>query len=96
MSRYGGPMDNLPLRTSEKIGIVIYGLAAGLGTAFAFSIGLLVLGTASSLTAQSTRWFYLGDYHPWLPLIGLEYGFFLGLIIGAFICWKVWQARFKE
>lgn len=77
----------------QKIGIVIYGLAAGLCTAFGTSAVLLALGIAISLFAQSTGWIHLGEYQPWLPLIGLEYGFFLGIVIGAFVCWKVCRSR---
>jgi hypothetical protein len=27
-------------------------------------------------------WIHLGEYQPWLPLIGLEYGFPLGIVVG--------------
>jgi hypothetical protein len=33
-------------------------------------------------------WIHLGEYQPWLPLIGLEYGFPLGIIIGVIIAVK--------
>ena len=82
-----------PQSTLQKIGIVIYGLAVGVGTALGTSAAFLVLGTAISLFAQSTGWIHLGEYQPWLPIIGMEYGFFLGLAIGAFVCWKVWRTR---
>jgi uncharacterized protein YneF (UPF0154 family) len=38
-------------------------------------------------------WVPLGEYQPWLPIIGLEYGFFLGIIIGSVVCWKVCKSR---
>lgn len=77
----------------QKIGIVIYGLVAGLCTAVGTSAVLLVLGIAVSLFAQSTGWIHLGEYQPWLPMIGLEYGFFLGIVLGAIVCWRVWRSR---
>jgi hypothetical protein len=77
----------------QKIGIVIYGLAVGLCTALGTSAVLLLLGIAISLFAQSTGWIHLGEYQPWLPMIGLEYGFFLGVILGAFVCWRVWLSH---
>jgi hypothetical protein len=83
-----------PRSPFQKIGIVIYGLMVGVGTALGTSAAFLVLGIAISLFAQSTGWIHLGEYQPWLPIIGMEYGFFLGLVIGAFVCWKVWRTRF--
>jgi hypothetical protein len=86
-------MWTLPQSALQKIGVVFYGLAVGVGTALCTSATFLVLGVTISLTAQSTGWIHLGEYQPWLPIIGLEYGFFLGLVIGAFVCWKVWRTR---
>ena len=80
----------------EKIGIVCYGLALGTCTALGTSAALLILGIAIALFAQSTGWIDLGKYQPWLPIIGLEYGFFLGIIIGACVCWRVWRSRFGK
>jgi hypothetical protein len=77
----------------QKIGIVIYGLAVGVFTALGTSAVLTGMGVAISLFAQSTGWIHLGVYQPWLPMIGLEYGFFLGIFIGAFVCWKVCRSR---
>ena len=88
-------MWTAPQSVLQRIGIVIYGLVVGLGTALGTSAAFLVLGIAISLFAQSTGWIRLGEYQPWLPIIGMEYGFFLGLIIGAFVCRRVWRARFE-
>lgn len=33
-------------------------------------------------------WIHLGEYQPWLPLIGLEYGFPLGIIVGVIVVVK--------
>jgi hypothetical protein len=55
----------------QKIGIVFYGVAAGLCTALGTSAVLTVIGVAISLFAQSTGWIHLGVYQPWLPLAGL-------------------------
>jgi hypothetical protein len=33
-------------------------------------------------------WIHLGEYQPWLPLIGLEYGFPLGIVIGVIVAAK--------
>jgi hypothetical protein len=58
----------------RKVGIV-------LGVAVLTSAALFLLGVATSLLGNM-GWVHLGEYQPWLPLIGLEYGFPLGIIIG--------------
>jgi hypothetical protein len=85
-----------PQSTLQKIAIVIYGLVAAVLAAMGTSAVFLVLGIAVSLFAQSTGWIHLGEYQPWLPVIGLEYGFIPGVIIGAFVCWKVWRTRLER
>jgi uncharacterized protein YneF (UPF0154 family) len=35
----------------------------------------------------------LGEYGQWLPLIGLEYGLLLGIIIGAIVSWKKFHSN---
>jgi hypothetical protein len=85
-----------PQSPLQKIAIVIYGLVAAVPAAMGTSAVFLVLGIAVSLFAQSTGWIHLGEYQPWLPVIGLEYGFIPGVVIGAFVCWKVWRTRLER
>ena len=51
------------------------------------SAALLLLGIATSLLGNM-GWIHLGEYQPWLPLIGLEYGLPLGIIIGVIVVVK--------
>ena|ERR1700676_452629 len=87
-------MWTLPRSALRKIGIVLYGLVAGVGTALGISAAFLVVGSAISLFAQSTGWIHLGEYQPWLPIIATECGLFIGLVLGALVCWKVWRRGF--
>ena len=48
---------------------------------------LCLLGVAASLLGNM-GWIHLGEYQPWLPLIGLEYGFPLGVIVGVVVALK--------
>jgi hypothetical protein len=61
------------------------------GTSAAF--GLLRIGITEF--AQSTGRIHLGEYQPWLPIIGLEQGFLLGVVLGAIISRKVIKARLR-
>ncbi len=76
----------------QKVGAVVYGLVAGFSTALATSAALPLVGLAFSL-AGNMGWIHLGEYQPWLPLIGMEYGFLLRLVLGGFVCWRVWRSR---
>ena len=89
-SQYGSMFETVPLSTPQKIGVIAYGLAAGVCTALATSVVLGLLGTMVALFAEYTRWIYS---QPWLPLIGLEYGFLLGIVLGVIVCRKVIKAR---
>ena len=89
-------MWTLPQSAPQKVGIVVYGLAVGACTALGTSAALLLFGIAISLFAQHTGWIHLGEYQPWLPIMGMEYGLFLGIVLGAFVCWKVWRTRFNR
>jgi hypothetical protein len=70
-------MDSLPLSFSRKVGIV-------LGTAVITSAASLLVALAA-LFGVVKGWFELGENGPWLPLIGLEYGFLLGIVLGVII-----------
>jgi hypothetical protein len=51
------------------------------------SAALFLLGVITSLVGNM-GWIHLGEYQPWLPLIGLEYGFALGIAIGLIVALK--------
>ena len=40
----------------------------------------------AALFGASRGWFALGENGAWLPIIGPEYGFLLGIVIGVIIC----------
>ena len=88
-------MDPVLHTTPQKIGVVLYGLAAAVGATVLTSAALFLVGLAFSLMGNA-GWIHLGEYQPWLPLAGLEYGFFLGIIIGAVVCWKVCRSRLRN
>jgi hypothetical protein len=69
--------------------IVACGCAGVLSSVAFFFVGLLLslAGNAGLL--------HLGEYQPWLPLIGLEYGFVLGLIPGLLVARKVFRSRLR-
>jgi len=77
--------DSLPLTTPQKIGVVLYGFLAGAATAVATSFAGCTLGIAVVVFARYTKLLSLGEYQPWLPLAGAEYGFVIGVVIGLIV-----------
>lgn len=68
------------MRVVRTIGIV-------LGVALLTSATLFLLGIVASLLGNM-GWLHLGEDQPWMPLIGLEYGFLLGIVIGIIVAVK--------
>ncbi|MFZ0477749.1 MAG: hypothetical protein WAL71_01275 [Terriglobales bacterium] len=81
-----------PLTMPQKVGAIFSGLVAGAGVVLATSATLCLVGIAAS-EAGNAGWIHLGEYQPWLPIIGLEQGFLFGLVLGAIVCWRVWRSR---
>jgi hypothetical protein len=40
-------------------------------------------------------WIHLGEYQPWMPTIGVEYGLVPGIIIGVIVSWKFCWSRLR-
>lgn len=60
------------------------GIRIVLGVAVLTSATLFLVGVAATLLGNM-GWIHLGEYQPWLPLIGLEYGFPFGIVIGVIV-----------
>lgn len=78
-------MNAALLGALRKVGIV-------LGTAVLTSAASLLVALAAEAGAFE-GWFQLGEYGPWLPLMGLEYGFLLGIVLGVIICKRKSRSR---
>lgn len=66
--------------------IILWGVRAGVyalavTTAASFLVGVLIT------IAGSARLVHLGEYQPWMPIIGLEYGFVAGIVVGLVVGW---------
>jgi hypothetical protein len=51
------------------------------------SATLFLLGIVASFLGNM-GWLHLGEDQPWMPLIGLEYGFPFGILIGVIVAVK--------
>lgn len=70
----------------------VYAVIAGLCIAFLIGAGSFFVAIAISWLSQALRW-HLGEYQMWLPIIGLEYGFLLGLIPAVIIARRFYRSR---
>jgi hypothetical protein len=77
-------MCPIPLTTPQKVGIMVWGFLAFTCTAMGASAGCFVIGMGITLAGRR-GWVHLGEYQPWLPIIGLEQGLLLGLVVGAIV-----------
>jgi len=78
--------ESTPLSTPQKIGVVLLGLLACVGTAVVTSIVGCLLGIAIELITRQGGW---------LPLIGLFYGFYAGILIGLIVWWRFCVKRLR-
>lgn len=86
--------DSTPLSIQQKIGVVILGLFAGAATAVATSVVGCLIGIAIALCGRYGL-YSLGEYQGWLPLMGLLYGFYAGIVIGLIVWWRFCIRRFR-
>ena len=80
----GGNASTLASEPEEDALKVIRNVGVVFGVAVLTSATLFLLGVATSLVGNM-GWVPLGEYQPWLPLIGLEYGFPLGIFVGVIV-----------
>jgi hypothetical protein len=86
-------MLSAPTYTGTKVGAILYGLAAGVAVLVVIVFAATVLGVLIALLADATGWIGLGESKPWLPLALGEYSIVPGVVVGAFVCWKIWKSR---
>lgn len=83
------------IRPESKTHILFRGFARGLGIAILTSAALFVVGILLSLMGNA-GWIHLGESQPWMPLIGLVYGFPVGLVIGAIVGHRFCRSRWQR
>jgi hypothetical protein len=87
--------DSTPLSVPQKIGVVLGGFLVGAATAFVTSIVGCLLGIAVDWFALHTQLIHLAEYQSWLPVIGLFYGFYIGVVAGLIVWWRFCAKRFR-
>jgi len=70
-----------PYSERLNIRIVLHGLRVGAATTVLTTAVAFLVGVIAS-TAGNMGLVHLGEYQPWLPIIGLEYGLVAGVIFG--------------
>ena len=85
----------IPLSTPQKFGAIIFGLLAGACIAVGISAMGCVVGFVIAL-AGIRGWLNLGESGAWLPLVRLEYGLLVGIVVGTVVWWKTWGSRLRS
>jgi hypothetical protein len=86
--------DSTPLSIQQKLGVVILGLFAGAATAVGTSLAGLLIGIAIALVGRYGL-YSLGESQGWLPLIGMLYGFYAGIVVGLIVWWRFCTKRLR-
>ena len=86
----------LPLSFPQKVGVVLYGFAAGTATAIGTSVAGCLVGVVLALIDDKVGVIHLGEARPWVPIAGLFYGFYIGVLIGLVVWWKVCANRLRK
>ncbi len=79
----------------QKVGIVLYGLVAGIVAVGLSSLGLCVLGFIPTILV-SMGLMHSSEGQSWMPISGLICGFYLGIPVRAIVFWKVCRSRLRN
>ncbi|HKV28355.1 MAG TPA: hypothetical protein VJN90_08820 [Candidatus Acidoferrales bacterium] len=72
---------------AKGIGVVLYGLVAGTAVVTIITINAFFAGVLVSWLSPMVR--LTGEWGVWLPIAFAYYAFFPGVLVGAFVGWKV-------
>jgi len=78
-----------------NLGIALYGLRVGAATTVLTTGASFLVGCVVSI-AGNMGLVHLGEYQPWLPIIGLEYGLVAGVIFGIVAAVVACQSRLRR
>jgi hypothetical protein len=84
-------MWTLPYSTPQKAGVILYGLLIGALMVPLTAGAVLLLGMVLLFVHAASRHggaFFLAQL--------LFYGFYLGIPVGVFVCWRVCRSRLRE
>jgi hypothetical protein len=89
------PMYLTQLSAPQKAGVILYGLLIGTGATVATAAAGCILGFLAGFFVSLLR-IDLGEGQPWLPIVGLFGGFYVGIVVGVIGCWKVCRSRLRR
>jgi hypothetical protein len=85
-------MWTLPYSTPQKAGVILYGLLIGVLMVPLTAVACLLLGAVLLLFVPTNRdaggAFFLAECSIW--------GLYLGIPVGAYVCWRVYRSRLRE
>lgn len=81
---------------SGKVRIVVVGLAAGIGTWLGTCVAGLLVGVVLLVVAGYVELGMSSNTRTWLPLLGMVYGSYAGIVLGAVVWWRVSARRLRR
>jgi uncharacterized protein YneF (UPF0154 family) len=82
-----------PYTTAQKAGIIFYGILVGLLMVPLAMLGGLILGIF--LGAVQTLFGNHGE-GAWAVIGGVMFGFYIGIPLGVYVCWRTCRSRLRQ
>lgn len=86
-------MWTLPCSAPQKISVILYGAAVGLLMIPLACLCGLVLGVLAGTIQTLLR---VHGEGAWTMIAGVELGFYLGIPLGIYVCWRICRSRLRE
>lgn len=86
----------MPLTAPQKVGVVFYGLAIGVGALLATTVAAVMLAFLISAVLSVA---HLGGHNGGGAFFVAEaafLGFYAGIVVGMIVSWRVWRSRFSR
>jgi len=83
----------MPLSVPQKVGVIFYGLVIGVCAVMATMVASVILGCLVSVFLVVTHLAGNNGGGGFFLAEATFYGFYLGIVVGMIVCWRVLRSR---
>jgi len=85
----------MPLTAPQKVGVIFYGLAAGICAVVATTAASVILGVLVAVLLAVAHLAGNDGGGGFFAIEAAFFGFYAGIVVGAIVCWKVCRSRLR-